>query len=42
MSETGRATIELLQLNRARIQQIRQDDKLVHRHPPMSDIRSDG
>lgn len=37
ISDCGRVTLELLQLNRDRIQQIRQDDKLVHRHPPTDD-----
>ncbi len=36
-SEIGRATIELLDLNRERILRIRQDDVLVNRHPPIAD-----
>lgn len=40
-SECGKVTIELLKLNRDRILQIRQDDKLVHRHPPFADRISD-
>ena len=36
-TDCGRVTVELLQLNRDRILQIRMDDKLVHRHPPISD-----
>ncbi len=34
---TGRATVELLELNRERILQIRQADVQVGRHPPISD-----
>lgn len=37
-SKSGKVTLELLQLNRPRILQIRQDDTLVHRHPPDSDL----
>lgn len=36
-TDIGRATIELLQLNRDRILQIRQDDILIDRHPPAGD-----
>lgn len=38
-SEIGRATIELLELNRARVLRIRQDDIAVNRHPPTADPR---
>lgn len=34
-TDCGKVTIELLQLNRDRILQIRQDDKIVGRHPPI-------
>lgn len=34
---TGRATIELLQLNRSRIQSIRSADGVIGRHPPDED-----
>lgn len=37
LSPTGRVTIDLLDLNRPRILQIRQADKLVNRHPPQTD-----
>jgi hypothetical protein len=36
-SETGRVTIELLQLNRPRLLVIRADDYKVQRHPPSED-----
>jgi hypothetical protein len=36
-TKTGQITIDLLQLNRPRIIQIRKDDILVNRHPPESD-----
>jgi hypothetical protein len=38
-SEIGRATIELLELNRERILRLRQDDVSVNRHPPRTDPR---
>lgn len=38
LTETGRVTVELLELNRLRILQIRQDDVLVNRHPPINDL----
>jgi len=34
---TGRVTVELLEFNRERIQQIRAADKIVGRHPPFDD-----
>jgi len=37
LTDIGRITIELLELNRPRILQIRQDDVLVKRHPPEND-----
>ena len=37
LTEIGGVTIELLELNRERILQIRQDDILVKRHPPKND-----
>ena len=37
-TEIGRVTIALLDLNRFRIIQIRQDDISVNRHPPKSDL----
>ncbi len=36
-TEIGRLTVDLLHLNRDRILQIRQDDKMVNRHPPAMD-----
>lgn len=40
-SESGKATIKLLKLNRDRVLRIRQDDVLVNRHPPTADPRPD-
>ena len=37
-TNTGIITVNLLALNRDRILQIRLDDKLVDRHPPVEDI----
>lgn len=37
-TETGRVTIELLNLNRPRLLVIRADDFKVKRHPPASDL----
>ncbi len=37
LTATGRATIELLELNRDRIQDIRAADVAVNRHPPPQD-----
>lgn len=37
-TETGRATIDLLELNRERILQIRLADVAVNRHPPKEDL----
>lgn len=41
LAATGRATIELLQINRPRLQAIRAADTLVGRHPPQGDGISD-
>lgn len=37
LTPTGRATVQLLQLNRERILPIRMDDMRVNRHPPPDD-----
>ena len=37
LTATGRATIELLQFNLARVQLIREADVMVNRHPPTND-----
>ncbi len=37
-TEIGRATIELLQLNRERVLLIRFDDTQINRHPPENDL----
>lgn len=37
-TETGRITIDLLELNRERILQIRRADVAVNRHPPNEDL----
>jgi hypothetical protein len=37
LTDTGRATVDLLELNRDRIQQIRSADASVGRHPPFAD-----
>lgn len=37
LTEIGRVTVELLELNRERILPIRQADVVVHRHPPPDD-----
>lgn len=37
LTPTGRVTVELLDLNRERIQQIRSADARIGRHPPLGD-----
>lgn len=37
LTETGRVTIYLLHLNDQRLVQLRYDDVLVKRHPPVDD-----
>lgn len=37
LTATGRATVELLELNRERVLRIRSADVSVHRHPPEGD-----
>jgi len=38
-SDIGHVTIKWLELNRERVQRIRQDDIAINRHPPLADPR---